>query len=197
MTQLEQANRKRELEIAGRKRSEALVNGQKEVLEMIATRAPLAESLTALLLRLLEAQSPDLLGSILLLDPDGVHVRHGAAPSLPEEFNRAIAGQPIGPCAGSCGAAIFRRAAVVVEDIAIDPLWADYRESALAQGLRACWFTPICDAAQRVLGTFAIYHRQPGRPTEHHQRLIAITTNFAGVLIRPFEARNSFRELPG
>ena len=94
MTQLEQANRKRELEIAGRKRSEALVNGQKEVLEMIATGAPLAESLTALLLRLLEAQSPDLLGSILLLDPDGVHIRHGAAPSLPEEFNRALPASP-------------------------------------------------------------------------------------------------------
>ena len=77
-----------------------------------------------------------------------IHVRHGAAPSLNETFIRAIDGQPIGPKAGSCGTAAYRKEPVYVTDIASDPLWEDYRDIALAHGLRACWSTPI-KAAER------------------------------------------------
>ena len=180
-------------DITSRKQNEALLNGQKQVLELMAAGTPLAESLTALL-RLLEAQSPEMHCSILLLDADGVHVRHGAAPSLPDEFNRAIDGLPIGPCAGSCGTAAFRREAVVVEDIATDPLWADYRDSALAHGLRACWSTPIFDAERRVLGTFAIYYRQPGRPGAEHLRLIEVATHIAAIAIVKARTEADLRE---
>mgnify|MGYP006146052843 CR=1 FL=1 len=43
-------------------------------------------------------------------------MRAGAAPSLPEEFNRAIDGLEIGEGRGSCGTAAYRRERVVVED---------------------------------------------------------------------------------
>ena len=77
---------------------------------------------------------------------------------------RAIDGQPIGPSAGSCGTAAYRREPVIVEDIATDPLWDGYREVALAHGLRACWSTPIFDAERHVLGTFALYFRRRAVP---------------------------------
>ena len=169
-------------DITDRKRVEALVIGQNRALEMIAEGAPLDKTLDALL-RFIERQSQDMLCSILLLAEDGIHVRVGAAPSLPEAFNHAIAGQPIGPHAGSCGTAAYRREAVIVEDIAVDSLWDDYRDVALRHGLRACWSTPIFDAAQRLLGTFAIYYRQPGLPSEAHLRLIEIATHIAAVAI--------------
>jgi PAS domain S-box-containing protein len=159
-----------------------LVRGQNRVLELIARGEPLPHVLDQLL-RVIEAQSPGMLTSILLLDSDGIHVRHGAAPSLPNEFVRSIDGQPIGPSAGSCGTAAFRREAVVVEDIASDPLWAAYREGALAHGLRACWSTPILDDDGSVLGTFAIYFREPARPTEEHRRLIELSTHTAAIAI--------------
>ncbi len=164
------------------RRDAALLQGQADVLERIAAGAPLSESLGALI-RLIEAQAAGMLGSILLLDPDGVHVRHGAAPSLPAEFTQAIDGQPIGERAGSCGTAAYRREPVVVEDIAADPLWADYRDLALAHGLRACWSTPIFDSRGSVLGTFALYFRAPGKPTEHHWRLIGLATHVAAIAI--------------
>ena len=179
-------------DITGRKKDEALLNGQKHVLELIATGAPLPETLTALV-RVIEAQSPEMLCTVLLLDADGVHVRHGAAPSLPVEFARAIDGQPIGPSAGSCGTAAFRREPVVVEDIATDPLWVDYREVALAHGLRACWSTPVFDARKKVLGTFAIYYRQPGRPTAPHLRLTEIATQTAAIAIEREQALAALR----
>ena len=94
-----------------------------------------------------------MLSSILILDADGVHVRHAAAPRLPDGFTRAVDGASIGPSAGSCGTAAYRREPVIVDDIASDPLWADYRDLALPYDLRACWSTPIFDRKWQVLGT--------------------------------------------
>ncbi len=180
-------------DIAERKRAEALLNGQFRVLEMIAAAAPLRESLTALV-RLIEAQAPGMLGSILLLDEDGVHLRHGASPSLPPEYVAAIDGLPIGPSVGSCGTAAYSKEAVMVEDIATDPLWAEYKAVALPHGLRACWSTPIFDAQHRVCGTFAMYYRQPALPQPDHQRLIGIAAHAAAIAIGHQRAETALRE---
>jgi len=164
------------------KRANALLLGQKQVLERIALGAPLSETLDALL-RVVEGEAPQLVASILLLDKDGIHVRHGAGPSLSERFKSAVDGSPIGPKAGSCGTAAHRKEAVIVEDIATDALWADYKELALPEGLRACWSTPIFDAQRNVLGTFALYFRKPGRPTGDHLVLIDMATQTAAIAI--------------
>jgi len=159
-----------------------LLEGQNRVLELIAQGAPLAEVLD-LLLGVIQEQCPGTLCSILLLDSDGIHMRHGAARDLPETFIRAVDGEPIGPRAGSCGTAAFRCEPVIVEDIATDPLWENYRELALKHDLRASWSTPIFDAQHRVLGTFAMYFRAPGRPDVRHLRLIGISTHVAAIAI--------------
>jgi GAF domain len=125
-----------------------LLERQNEVLALVVRGAPLSDTLEVLL-RAIEAPADGMLCSILLLDKDGIHVRHGAAPSLPESYIRAIDGERIGPIAGSCGTAAYRREPVIVEDIATDPLWAPYREVALAHGLRACWSTPMLDGPSR------------------------------------------------
>ncbi|HTB83413.1 MAG TPA: GAF domain-containing sensor histidine kinase, partial [Candidatus Sulfotelmatobacter sp.] len=171
-----------DVDLTRRKQAESLTAAQMQVLEMIARGEPMAKTLDTLL-RLVESQSPSMVCSILLLDPDGVHVRHGAAPSLPPEYMRAIDDQPIGPKAGSCGTAMFRRQSVFVSDIANDPLWEEYREFALPHNLRACWSTPIIDSQRRVLGSFAIYYRHPGLPDEYHIQLIAMATHTAAVCL--------------
>jgi PAS domain S-box-containing protein len=166
--------------------SAELVRGQNRVLELIAQNAPLRTTLD-LLVRVLEALSPDMLGSVLLLDPDRIHLRHGSAPSLPDAYTQAIDGEPIGPAAGSCGTAAYRREPVIVEDIATDPLWENYREFALSHGLRACWSTPIFEEkacnGRDPLGTFAFYFRSPGRPTARHRELIEMATQIAALAI--------------
>ena len=107
----------------------------------------------------------EMLASILLLDPDGKHLSHGAAPSLPHDYCAAIDGLTIGPAAGSCGTAAYLGHAIYVSDIQSDPLWTDFRELAQTHGLRACWSTPIAGSGGRMLGTFAIYYRTPRSPT--------------------------------
>ncbi|MDI6748387.1 MAG: PAS domain S-box protein [Rhodocyclaceae bacterium] len=169
-------------DITERYRTERLLAIQNLVLEQVASGVPLADILDALV-RAAEGEAPGMRVSILLLDADGVHLRHAAAPSLPQGFVRAINGLPIGENAGSCGTAAWRREPVIVADIATDPLWTDYRELALAHGLRACWSIPIFAADQRVLGTFALYYAEPLLPTEHHRRLIALATDAAAIAI--------------
>jgi PAS domain S-box-containing protein len=169
-------------DITDRKHGLALAEGQKHVLELIARGAPLSETLNALV-RLVEEQSEDMYGSILLLDPEGKHLHHGAAPRLPESYTKAIDGALIGPQVGSCGTAAFMRRPVFVEDIAVDPLWADYKHLALPHGLRACWSTPIVDANGQVLGTFAMYYKEPALPLDRHLKLIDLATHTAAICL--------------
>ena len=159
-------------DISERKRGDALLAGERRALEMVARGAALEEVLDAIARTTEELAGEGLLASILLLDPDGVHLRHGAAPSLPNEYVRAIDGTAIGPRVGSCGTAAYRRAPVVVEDIARDPLWADFRDPALNARLGACWSTPIFGSSGQVLGTFALYYREARAPRDDHLRLI-------------------------
>ena len=180
-------------DISGRLQAERVIESQNRVLEMIAKGSPLAETLTTLL-RSVEEQVPGMLSSILLLDADGIHVRHGAAPSLPADYVRALDGVPIGERAGSCGTAAYLRRPVIVEDIATDPLWTDYRELGLAFGLRACWSTPIFDVQGSVLGTFAMYFREPRRPEEQHQRLIQLSTSLAALAIARHREETALRK---
>ena len=152
------------------------------ILAMIMGQSPLPTTLNALCADI-EQHHPGMLCSVLLLDADGVTLRSGAAPSLPQEYNQAIDGVKIGPCAGSCGTAIYRKQPVVVSDIATDPLWAAYRDLALPIGLRACWSTPIPSQNGSILGTFAIYYREPRTPDAEHLRLIAHATHLVALAI--------------
>ena len=172
--------------------SAELLEGQNRVLELIAQGAGLPAVLDSLL-GVIQSQCPGMLCSILLLDPVGMHVRHGAARDLPEAFISRIDGEPVGPRAGSCGTAAYLRQPVIVEDIATDPLWEDYREIALQHDLRACWSTPILDARQHVLGTFAMYFRAPGRPEARHLRLIEISTHIAAIAIAHHQRTEALR----
>lgn len=169
-----------------------LARGQNSILELIAAGAPLVDTLTALV-RFIEQDLPDMLGSILLLDADGVHLRHGAAPSLPPAYSAAIDGASIGPRAGSCGTAAFLKQQIVVTDTAVDALWHDYRDLAGQHGLRACWSTPILRGST-VIGTFAMYFREPRAPTATHFELIGIATHIAAIAIGKHIREATIRE---
>jgi PAS domain S-box-containing protein len=159
---------------------EALAQLDEQVLAKVMAHSPLREILDSVCTNI-ERHYSGLLCSILLLDADGKTLRHGAAPTLPREYIQAIEGAPAGPCAGSCGTAAFRRQPVIVSDIATDPLWADYRHLALSHGLRACWSTPIASQGGGILGTFAIYYREPLTPDEEHLQLMAHATRLAAI----------------
>jgi len=187
-------------DITERKRAEQLDAGQHEILEGIAAQRPLVESLERIA-RLHETMNPGALCSLLLLDEDGRHVLHGAAPSLPETYNRTLHGLEIGEAHGSCGTAAWHGERVVVADIASHPYWEDYRGSALAHGLKACWSTPVFGSHHEVLGTFAVYFREPREPREEELRSIDRMLPITGIaiesarLVERLRARNRFFDM--
>jgi len=180
-------------DISQRKRREALLAGENRVLEMVAKGDSLSDILDNLCL-LVEEQSRGVLASILLMDANGKQLRHGAAPNLPNTYTKAIDGAFIGPAVGSCGTAAYRAEQVIVSDIAADPLWADFRDLALTHSLRACWSTPIFSSEGKVIGTFAMYYREPRSPTPLEQDTIKHITHLAGVAIQRKLAEKARRE---
>ncbi|AMV25727.1 Blue-light-activated protein [Gemmata sp. SH-PL17] len=184
-------------DITERKRATALLAHQNRVLEQIASGAPLAAVLEEIV-RIVEGQLPGTAGSILVLDRDGIHLRLGAAPHLPADYNAAINGVAIGACVGSCGTAAYTRKPVFVNDIATDPLWADYKHIALGHGLRACWSAPVFAAPRgpvprTVLGTFAVYGRVPGAPDPRFGELIERAAHLASIAIESDRAVSDLR----
>ncbi|HJT65479.1 MAG TPA: GAF domain-containing protein [Pyrinomonadaceae bacterium] len=161
---------------------------QQRIEQLIDADAPLNDILSELVL-MIEAQSPEMLCSILLLSDDGNHVRHAVAPSLAADYVKAIDGSPIGPKHGSCGTAMFRGKPVIVTDIATDPLWDDYREYARMIDMAACWSTPILSSKGKVLGSFAMYYREPRGPKWEEQHLTNVATKLASRAIERAVAR--------
>ena len=181
-------------DISQRKRAEALLAGEKRLLEMIATGVPLKQILNALCL-IIEEQRPETLASVLLLNADGVHLDVAAGPNLPKEWTRQMELMPIGPCAGSCGTAAYRGSAVIVSDIATDPLWdvPEHRASALKHGLRASWSNPVLSWKGQVVGTFCMYYREPRSPTSQDVELIELATHLTRVGIERDRAQETLR----
>lgn len=159
-----------------------LLDRQTEVLELIAGAAPLAEVLTRILASL-ERLMPDARCSVLLLDRDHGTLHHGAAPSLPPRYVGEIDGMAIGDGAGSCGTAAALDKPVVAVDVRTDPRWVDFRDAADAAGLRSCWSTPIEGRHGMPVGTFAVYHPYPHRPSGREQLLVDRFTHLASVAI--------------
>jgi signal transduction histidine kinase len=170
------------MDVTEHKQDELLLAGEKRLLEMIA-RGEFRTVILDALCRLVEELAGGTVSSILLLDPIAGCLRHGAAPSLPAVYTEAIDGLAIGPSTGSCGTAAYSGEPVVVSDIATDPLWADYRDLALAHGLRACWSTPIRSSDGRVLGTFAIYYREPRAGTPYERNIVERVTHLASIAV--------------
>lgn len=171
-------------DIAERQRSMEQERTRNMIFELLAKGGELAEILLYVV-HTVENSRNGMLCSILLLDDEG-KLLLGAAPSLPEDYNAAVHGLPIGDGVGSCGTAAFRGERVIVEDIHTHPYWTPFPGIlALAKqgGLVSCWSEPIRSASGKVLGTFAIYRRQAGTPDESDIRLIQQAANLASIAI--------------
>ncbi|SFR27896.1 GAF domain-containing protein [Lentzea waywayandensis] len=165
------------------KHAQRLMAEHRALLEQIARQAPLTEVLDGMARCIEELAPEDVLVSVLLAEPDGLHLRHGAAPSLPAFYNEAIDGIATGEGVGSCGTAAHRREPVIVTDIATDPFWDDFRHLAEQAGLGACWSTPILARDGGLLGTFAMYHRAPRVPQDTDLALIRVFAGTAALAI--------------
>jgi diguanylate cyclase (GGDEF)-like protein/PAS domain S-box-containing protein len=177
-------------DITDRWHAEQRNQARNKILELIAKGAPLKDTLNVLV-QSVEQENHDTLCSILLLDKKGKHLYTYAAPSLPDFYNQAVDGVEIGPNVGSCGTAAYCQKRVVTSDIQSHPYWTNsYRDLATQAGLVSCWSEPIFSSQGRLLGTFAIYHRQPKEPEEDDLHWIGQAANLASIAIEHHQTLN-------
>jgi len=171
-------------DIEDRKRAECLLAGENLVLEKTAKGNSL-ESILESLCRVVEQTTSGCLCSVLLFDLSGSTIQKTIAPSLPSSYNDQFPGVPVIRESGPCTLAARHKKQVIVSDVASDTQWDTYgwRTSALTHGLKACWSTIILASNGNVLGTFAIYWREPRRPTEQDHKIIEQMTHLAAVAI--------------
>ncbi len=182
-------------EILERKRMETLLSGQVQTLEQIMSERPLDEVLSSLILTMEAHSNAGMLGAVMLYDKSHHCLRHSAAPSLPDSYNQAVNGLPIGPASGSCGASAHLKQTVIAPDISTDPHWTAYRELAEAHGLRACWSIPILASDERLLGTFAMYYRQSREPTPQDLLISRLVTRTASIAIERKQSHEALAQL--
>jgi PAS domain S-box-containing protein len=160
-----------------------------ELFEALATATPLSEVLS-LIIKLTEASQKGMISSILLLDNKSKTLKAGAAPSLPDDYNKAVNGLDIGLGICSCGESAFTGKTVIVADINSHPNWANEDKIALAKkaGLKACWSEPIFSSSREIIGTLAMYYKEIKSPTKEDFKALKNAAHMAGVAI---EKRNN------
>ena len=181
-------------DITEQRRLRSLKTERVRVLERMAHGASLGEMLTAVV-RFVQSQHPDTICTVMLLDTSGKHLRHGASTHFPQAMIDAFNGAQIGSGRGSCGTAAFENRTVIVTDIAVDPLWAPWRELALSQGMRACWSVPIVSSAGRVIATFANYRHERHAPSPEELELAHACAHIAGIAIERQRAEHELKLL--
>jgi diguanylate cyclase (GGDEF)-like protein/PAS domain S-box-containing protein len=179
-------------DITERKRSDAIAAGERRVFEKIAANAPLISVLEAIS----EVIERVMAGScaINLFDEDRQVLSFGVAPSLPRAFVVAMDQTPVGIRFGSCSAAVYLSRQVTVANIETDALWEFRRQAAQHAGLHAAWSAPIVASDGKVVGTFAVYQRQPGVPLARDHELMSRMTQIAGIAIERRSAEDALRD---
>ena len=177
-------------DIEDRKRAESLLAGEKRLLEMIAKGEPLEQTLDALC-RFVEGEWPGSIGSILFVDREGKRMQDRVAPSLPKEYIDRFNGWPIGPNGGPCARPRTAERPVIIEDFRIGQVAEEYRAMAAAHGLRAAWSAPAFSRDGRLLGTFALYFREPRSPTPRELGLMERFRDLTSIAIERSQNENA------
>ncbi|MDI4658083.1 EAL domain-containing protein [Xanthobacter autotrophicus] len=166
---------------------------QRQVLAALAADA-LARDILELLCRKVEGLAPGVLCSILGVTADD-RLTVLAAPSLPAAFSAAVEGLAIGPTCGSCGTSAFRGEAVMVEDIAGSPLWADFQHLVLPPGIKGCWSIPAKLRSGKVAATFAFYFPGPPFAAPWLESVVSVCSDLCALVLERSDARNRIATL--
>ena len=180
------------IDIEDHKREEDLAAGEKLLLEMVTSGHSMPGILDALC-QFVESATGGCYCSVVLVDPTGTRLEHGAAPSLPASFITSIVGRPVNAESGPCAMAAYLNEQVIAADLTMETRWTEYEwcPMALAHGMRACWSTPIRSAVGDVLGAFAIYYAEPRTPTRRDQALIDQFTHIASITVERERSQTS------
>jgi len=163
--------------------SEARLQDQASLLEMIATSAPIEETLREVC-RMVEGQLTGTRCTVLLTNDELQVLHYGAAPSFPQSFVEATDGLAIKEGSAVCGTAAARAEVVIVPDVLDEPTCSEFADLARANNIRGCWSTPIlASMGGRVLGTLATYLEEARPPDSFETSSVDAAAALAAIAV--------------
>ena len=102
---------------------------------------------------------------------------------MPENYVRRVNGFPIGLQSLACGLAAAIHRPVITADVTKEPQWRPWLTLANEGDYRACWSFPVETATRKIVGTFAIYYKEPCEPTPRDLDVVNALTRTAADII--------------
>ena len=125
--------------------------------------------------------------AVYLHDPAEAMLRFGASSRAARRcMHERHVTIPVGADSLPCGRSAFSGRATIVPDLADDAACAPYLPLAHTLGVRSCWSLPICSAEGRVLGTYAVYRREPSEPSALEVDRMELLTQTAAVVLEHY-----------
>ena len=156
--------------------------GRANALDQLICGASLTEVMD-ILIRRLEATHPSARFSLMLVDPGNMTLSPLVAPSLPRKFVQAIKYFPISAASGCCGAAVFTRQPVYVNNVFEHPNWQAYSVHARDANIVACWSQPLVGPDEQIYGSLAAFADESSTPSEEDRELLHYEAGILSVII--------------
>lgn len=167
------------VDVTERRRAEALLKAEREILELVARAESYEVTLEKLCLAI-EAQMPGCRAAVLLVDQNNKCLSPVAAPNIPAELRRDMASLPIGAAGVCCSRAAFLGQPVYMV--------------APKEGV-PCWSTPSFNSSSAVLGTVAVLPHEPREPEPHEKEVMERAARLVAIAVERHRAEERVRYL--
>ena len=162
------------------RRNEAWLSAQTEAFQEAMNGAPLAASL-GILIRAAIEQAGDQRRCAFYIADDKGGLHHVVG--MPHSYASAVDGFAIGPELLACRLAVGTGRPVITPDVREEPRWKPWLSLAEEYDYRGCWSFPVEAAAGKVVGSFAMYFREPRDATPRDRELAESLTHAAAIII--------------
>jgi signal transduction histidine kinase len=146
------------------------------------------------LCHLIDAMSPGVIPTVLLVEQDGTHLRLAAGPKVPKIWNQAFDGLRVPSCSSFQPTSGRQRKTISVANISIEPSFETCWFVARQHGVQAAWASPILSKARKVLGTVIFFYLTPQAPSKRELELMAQTIHMAAIAIECHSREEELRE---
>jgi PAS domain S-box-containing protein len=123
----------------------------------------------------------DVRAAFYLSDDQGAALHHLVGMSA--DYAEAVDGFKIGAASLARGLATHTGHPILTADVREEPLWQPWVWLAERFDYRGCWSFPLLTAGGKLLGSLAIYSRQPREATKRDLELASVMTHTASIIV--------------
>jgi two-component system CheB/CheR fusion protein len=163
------------------RRNQIWLAAQKEAFQAAMNGAPLETSLGILVRAAVEQAESERRCAFYIADLAQSQLRHVVG--MPESYAHHVDGFVISPESLACGLAVSTGTPVVTPDVLDEPRWHPWTWLAREYDYRGCWSFPVETSMGKLVGSFAMYFRQPHEPTPRDRELAAALTHAGAIII--------------